>query len=42
MKNKETKGKKTLVLNRETIDTLEKRDLQHVVGGLISCFCDPT
>jgi hypothetical protein len=42
MKNKEIKSKKTLVLNRETIDTLEKKDLQYVVGGLISCFCDPT
>jgi hypothetical protein len=42
MKNKEAKSKKTLVLNRETIDTLEKRDLQLVVGGIMSCFCDPT
>ena len=33
--------KKKLVVSRETVQMLEKNELQEVRGGLISCFCPP-
>ena len=31
--------KKKLVVSRETVQMLEKSELQEVRGGIMSCFC---